>query len=288
MGDLDEIDFGADTDAIRKWLAKRATYAGELGDPVRGGKHRVDLPGTVDPERLTVPDTSEAGKHVLEALVAPEPPVATRWPSPYRPAAQEAEDAGTAVATDPAADGHPTPPPRTGTTPGRPSPYASTPQHEEELTSSRSTNAVFEPRTGARHTITAALLAIATMTLGAGYRAYQEPTTVNQGLTLLLALLTLVVWGVRASTSVTELAVIRGQLEMIRNGKFEVIDLASIYTPVAVQGRPGHRGWKVLIERHDEPLLVIDGSMVDSRRFTEILHRVRPDLRSPAATPAPS
>ena len=138
-----------------------------------------------------------------------------------------------------------------------------------------------------RNATTVAFLAIAAIAIGAGYRAYQEPTTVNQGLTVLLALLALVVWGVRASTSVTELAVIRGQLELIRNGKFEVIELASIYTRIAVEGKPGHRGWRVLIERHDQPLLVIDGSMVDPRAFTEVLYRVRPDLKTQGATPAP-
>ena len=287
MADLDDMDFGADTDTIRRWLAKRATYADDRGDPVRGGKHRVDLPGTVDPQRLTVPNARDAGQHVLDALVAPEPPIATRWPTPYKSAGSEAEVEAAAADTDPATKVHPTPPPRTGTTPGKGDPYASTPEHEEELTSSRSTNAVFKPRTGARHTITFVLVAIAAMTVGAGVRAYQEGTTVNYGITVLLALLTLIVWGVRASTSVTEMAVIRGQLEMIRNGKFEVIDLASIYTPVAVEGRPGHRGWKVLIERHDEPLLVIDGSMVDPHRFTAVLLRVRPDLQPQEATPAP-
>jgi hypothetical protein len=249
------MDFGADTDAIRRWLAKRATYADENDDPVRGGKHRVDPPGTVDPQRLTVPSTRDAGRDVLDALVAPTPPVATRWPAPYRsPTGTDA--AGAPADTDPAAKSHPTPPPRTGTTPGTGSPYASTPEHEEQLTSSRSTNAVFRPRTGARTATTVIFVASAALTVAAGYRAYQEPTTVNQVLTGLLGLLTLVVWAVRASTSVTELAVIHGQLEVLRNGKFEIIDLASIYTPVAVEGKPGHRGWKVLIERHDQPLMV--------------------------------
>jgi hypothetical protein len=118
-----------------------------------------------------------------------------------------------------------------------------------------------------------------------GYRAYEEGTTVNYGLTVLLIVLTTVIWAARATTSVTEMAVIRGQLEIIRNGKFEVIDLASVYTPVAVEGKPGHRGWRVLIERHDQPLMVIDASMVDPHRFTAVLYRVRPDLR-PGATPA--
>jgi hypothetical protein len=280
MPAVDEMDFGADTDAIRRWLAKRETYAEEVGD----GKHRVDLPGTVDPERMSVPNAREAGQHVLDALVAPEPPIATRWPIPYKPTKQQ--DAATAD-TDPASKGYPTPPPRTGTTPGKGDPYASTPEHEEELTSSRSTNAVFKPRKAARRTITFVFFAIAAMTIGQAYLTYQERTSVNYGLTVLLALLALVVWGVRASTSVTEMAVIHGQLEMIRDGKFEVIDLASIYTPVTVEGRPGHRGWKVYIERHDEPLLVIDSSMVDPHTFTAVLHRLRPDLRPQEATPAP-
>ena len=284
MGDLDEMDFGADTDAIRRWLAKRASYADENDDPVRGGKHRVDPPGTVDPQRLAVPNARDAGQEVLDALVTPTPPVATRWPAAYKPTTGT-DGAAAAPDTDPAAEGHPTPPPRTGTTPGTGSPYASTPEQEEQLTSSRSTNAVFRPRTAARLATTVVFFAIAAMTVAAGYRAYQEPTTVNQVLTGLLGLLTLVVWAVRASTSVTELAVIRGQLEVLRNGKFEVVDLASIYTPVAVEGTPGHRGWRVLIERHDQPLMVIDGSVVDPHRFTEVLHRVRPDL-SPEGAPA--
>ena len=79
------MDFGADTDTIRRWLAKRATYADDVGDPVRGGKHRVDPPGTVDPRQLSVPNARDAGQHVLDALVEPTAPVATRWPASYKP-----------------------------------------------------------------------------------------------------------------------------------------------------------------------------------------------------------
>jgi hypothetical protein len=275
------MEFGADTDAIRRWLAKRATYAENVEDPADGGTHRVDLPGTVDPQRLSVLNARDAGQDVLDALVVPEPPIATRWPTLYK----RVRDPNADTETDPAAKGHPTPPPRTGTTLGQGSPYASTPEHEEELISSRSTNAVFKPRLGARRLTTLVLVASAVMTVAMGYRAYEEGTTVNYGLTVLLIVLTTVIWAARATTSVTEMAVIRGQLEIIRNGKFEVIDLASVYTPVAVEGKPGHRGWRVLIERHDQPLMVIDASMVDPHRFTAVLYRVRPDLR-PGATPA--
>lgn len=278
MGELDEMDFGADTDAIRRWLAKRATYAEELGDPVRGGKHRVDLPGTVDPRQLTVPSAREAGQQVLDALVEPAPPVATRWPEPYQPAAKAPAAPSDDTPADPA-KAFPTPPPRPGATPGGQSPYASTPEHEEELTASRSTNQVFKPKKGVRAGVTIVFLAVAAVTVFAGYLAYEDRTTASYGVLVLFALLALLIWGVRASMAVTEMAVIHGQLELIRNGRFEVVDLASPYTPVLVEGRPGKRGWKVFIERHDEPLLVIDASMVDPHRFTTVLHRVRPDLR---------
>jgi hypothetical protein len=287
VGDLDEMDFGADTDAIRKWLAKRATYAEDRDDPVRGGKHRVDPPGTVDPLRLSVPNARDAGQHVLDALVAPEPPIAKKWPTPYQPARKQPADDDADAPTDPLPQSYPNPPVRPGATPGTPSPYASTPEHEEELVASRSTNAVFKPRTGARHAITVVFLAVAALTAGAGYWAYQERTALSYGLVAMLCLLTFFLWGVRASTTVTELAVIRGQLEMIRNGRFEVIDLASPYTPVLVEGRPGHRDWRVLIERHDQPLLVLDRSLVDPQVFTTVLHRLRPDLRPAPATSAP-
>ncbi len=288
MGELDEMDFGADTDSIRRWLAKRATYAEDVGDPVRGGKHRVDLPGTVDPQRLTVPSSRDAGKHVLDALVEPAAPVATRWPTPYQPAAKEPVTAPDEPATDPAS-AFPTPPKRPGSPPDGRSPYASTPDREEELTASRSTNQVFKPKKGVRNGITIVFLATAAMTALAGYLAYEDRTTASYGVLILFALLSLLIWGVRASMAVTEMAVIHGQLELIRNGRFEVVDLASPYTPVLVEGRPGKRGWKVFIERHDEPLLVIDASLVDPHRFTTVLHRVRPDLRpktGETATPA--
>jgi hypothetical protein len=284
MGELEDVDFGADTDAIRRWLAKRATYADEGSDAAGGGKHRVDPPGTVDPRRLSVPNAQDAGQHVLEALIAPEPPVARKWPTLYKPAAKAPEAETT---TDPAANAHPTPPPRMGTTPGTRSPYASTPEHEDELLRSRSTNAVFKPRLGARNAITGMVVLVAALTAVAGYAAYQERTNVAYGLVVLLAVLTIIVWAVRSTITVTELAVIRGQLELISDGGFEVIDLASPYTPVLVEGRAGHRGWRVLIERHDRPLLEIDKSMVDPYHFTAVLQRIRPELRSDGTTPAP-
>ncbi|WP_183098228.1 hypothetical protein [Nocardioides pelophilus] len=299
MGDLDDIDFGADTDAIRRWLAKRATYAEDPVDPVRGGKHRVDPPGTVDPQRLSVPNARDAGRDVLAALVTPVPPAPRKYETPFLPPERTSEEpaevpppadateiAGPADAeVEPAQSSHPaTPTSPTGTKPNQASPYASTPEEEERRLQSRSTNAVFKPRHAARNVITGVVILVAALTVGAGYLAYQERTNVMYGLVVLLIILTIIVWAVRATTTVTELAVIRGQLEMIHDGKFEVIDLASPYTPVLVEGRAGHRSWRVFIERHDRPLLEIDSSVVDPHHFTAVLQQIRPELRSDRTT----
>lgn len=294
MGELHEMDFGADTDAIRRWLAKRATYAGEQGDPVRGGRHRATDPSSgVDPQRLSVPNARDAGRDVLEALVAPEPPVASHWPTPPPPARTEPSiDESTAddltEPSEPSAPGHAGAASAPWRSAASHSPYASTRQDEEERISRRSTNAVFKPRKAGLRIVTAAFVLAAALAVGTGYVASQERTTASYGLVAITALLALVLWGVRASTTFTELAVIRGQLEMIRDGRFEVIDLASPFTPVFVEGIPGRRGWRVLIERHDEPLLVIDRTMVDPVQFMQVLERVRPDLGSGAPATAAS
>lgn len=294
MGDLHDIDFGADTDAIRRWLAKRATYADDPVDPVRGGKHRVDPPGMVHPQRLSVPNARDVGKDVLAALVTPVPPPPLKYATPpfQTPERTHPEPAATPPPTDatdktgttdvaPAQSSPPAAPTApTGTKPSEGSPYASTPEDEEKLLQVRSTNAVFKPRHAARNVITGVVVLVAALTVAAGYVAYQERTNVMYGLVVLLTVLTIIVWAVRATTTVTELAVIRGQLEMIRDGKFEVIDLASPYTPVLVEGRAGHRSWRVFIERHDQPLLEIDRSVVDPHHFTAVLQQLRPELRS--------
>lgn len=257
MSGVEGMDFGPDTDAIRRWLAKRATYADQVGDPVAGGKHRMDPPSTVDPRSLSVPDAREAGRDVLEALVAPEPP---------------AQSDATAVTPPPPAE-RPRPDPAYAAT-------AAAAHEEHREAASRSTNMVFEPRRAAQRTITAVLLLAAAATAGAAYLGYRDRSTLAVGLAVLAGILTMVVWAVRASMPATELAVIRGQLEIIRGGRFEIVDLANPFTPILVEGSPGRRGWRVLVERPDQPLLVLDRSLVDPAAFMTVLHRVRPDLRS--------
>jgi hypothetical protein len=307
MGNVEDMDFGPDTDAIRRWLAKRATYAGASGDPGPGGKHRIDTPSTDDPQTLAVPDAHVAGRDVLAAL-APEP-AGPDTPSPSGSgnstsdvdSGSSTSDAGATYSSndedpgDPADDRGPDQPTQQAL------PYYPTPakrkvppkQHrqgsfsamahdQEQENIGRSTNMVFKPRRGVQHAITVALVAVVAATALSGYAAYREQTNQAYGITGILAALAIIVWAIRASTTTIELAVIRGQLEMIRGGSFEVIDLASPYTPVLVEGRPGRRGWRVLIERWGEPLVVLDRSVVDPEQFMAVLYRIRPDLRPDA------
>ncbi|UMG91070.1 hypothetical protein [Nocardioides sp. TF02-7] len=240
--------------------------------PARGGKHRMDPPGTVDPRALAVPDARAAGRDVLEALVTPEP---ARPEEPAEAAPDPGTDAERRTPPTPPAPPTPRPTPSYGAA-------AAVAHAERQEATSRSTNMVFEPRRWMHRTVTAVFLVGVAATAGAAYVAYRDRTTLALGLAVLAGVLTLVVWAVRASTPVTELAVIRGQLEVIRAGRFEIIDLASPFTPILVEGTPGRRGWRVLIERPEQPLLVLDRSLVDPQAFTAVLHRVRPDLRPDA------
>jgi hypothetical protein len=122
------------------------------------------------------------------------------------------------------------------------------------------------------------LLAVVAATGVAGYFAATEPSTLSFGLAGTLAVLTLVVWAVRASTTTTRVQVRRGVLEVRRGGGLEIADLANPYTPILILGVPERRNWRVLVERVDRPLIEIDASMVEPYAFTGLLLRIRPDL----------
>jgi len=83
---------------------------------------------------------------------------------------------------------------------------------------------------------------------------------------------------VRASATPTRLTVRRNHHEVVRRGERRLIDLASPYTPVAVVGRPDRRGWQVLIEQLDAPLLTLTSADVEPEPFLRVLYRLRPDV----------
>ncbi|WKN48105.1 hypothetical protein [Nocardioides sp. Arc9.136] len=140
-----------------------------------------------------------------------------------------------------------------------------------------STNHVFRPRTGARRVVGLLLLVLLAATAGAAYAASRDQTTTTLGLAGTLAVLTLVVWAVRAGSAPTRMSVTAGQLEVLRGGGRFVFDLRSPHTPIEVVGEPGSRGWKVLFLRRSMEPFVVDSTMVDPEEFTAVLRRHRPE-----------
>ena len=139
-----------------------------------------------------------------------------------------------------------------------------------------STNVEFTPRTRARRVVGWLLLLAALGTLGAGFAAASDPTTLTVGVTGTLLVLTLLLWAIRAASPVARLRVRAGQLEVVRGGDRFVLDLGgAAYTPIEVIGTPGERRWKVLFMRRGMDPFVVDTSMVDAREFMDVLRRYR-------------
>jgi hypothetical protein len=140
----------------------------------------------------------------------------------------------------------------------------------------------FKPRTQVRSALTVLLLVALLATVAAAVVAARQQTTGLYAVAASLGVLLLVVWAVRASTTPTRLTIRRNQLEVVRSGRRTTIDLASPFTPVAILGTPGRRGWQVLIEQLEAPVLTLTASDVDPEPFMRVLLRIRPDLRPEA------
>lgn len=130
----------------------------------------------------------------------------------------------------------------------------------------------FTPRTGARRAVGVLLLGVVVGLVLAGLVALDDPTTLTLGVAGTMLVLTLALWGIRAASPVTRLAVRGGQLQVTQGGTRLVFDLSgSVLTPIQVQGSPGDRSWKVLILRKGLDPFVIDSSMVDPHEFMDLL-----------------
>lgn len=275
-------EFGPDTLAIRAWLDKRATYAADREVPLPP----ITLPTSATPAAVEdqaeppaaaprMPDTREAGRSVLDMLgpVTSEPEVAEPEPEPpAEPAAPEGPRVSWPAATP--------------TRPVAPSPAATEPlpsstegPEEDDLPPAV---IEFRPRTRVRRALSVVLLAAVLGTAVAAGLAARQHTLGLYAVAASLGVLVLVVWAVRASTIPTRLTIRRNQLEVVRSGRRTTIDLANPFTPVAVVGTPGRRGWQVLIEQLDAPVLTLTASDVDPEPFMRVLLRIRPDLRPEA------
>lgn len=217
----------------------------EAGDAAATPRHAA--PRTEPRRRRTPPlhgaDQVEAGREVVEALGITPPAV---------PQPEPAEEPGTAPA---------------GARPARTrsAPVVGT-----------SADVEFAPRLLVRHVLAWLLLGSLVAAAVAVYVAYREPRTISVGVAGTLVVLTLALYGLRATATPARLAIRGGQLEVVRGSTREVFDLTSRFTRMEVVGRPGRRGWKVLMARFGRDPLVIDSSMVDPSAFTAALERHRP------------
>lgn len=270
------MEFGPDTETIRRWLQKRQTYQTDSGRH-RGAdaapEEAVFLTGApvAPPARSAGPDSRAAEQSVLDALgtaPAPQPAPAPSGRADGHTAARSVLEELGAVAPSPAPAAEEPPPARVAA--------AAVPHREES--SGRTTDITFPPKRGVRRALSITLLLVLAGTAYAGYLAHQSPSLGTYGVAATLGVLLLAVWAVRAGTTMTEVRIHRGQLEIRRGGGLEVVDLANPYTPVAMLGLPGHRGWKVIVERPDRPLLQVDASLVEPHAFMDSLLRMRPDL----------
>ncbi|WP_148611922.1 hypothetical protein [Nocardioides rubriscoriae] len=207
-------------------------------------------------------DQTEAGREVVEALLAAPEPVS-------------------AAAPEPNPDARPDPTPDPG--PARkPVPAATALRRDRrrdtrpDSAAGRSTDVVFPPRVVLRRVLGLLLLVLLAATILLGYLAYRDRTTLSIGLAGTLVVATLATYGVRVGATPTYLAIRSGQLEVVRGQQREVFDLTSRFTRMEVVGKPGRRGWKVLMARFGRDPLVIDSSMVDPASFTAALERHRP------------
>lgn len=352
MGSNDE--FGPDTETIRAWLAKRATYAKDarviaaprgtlttevprdpgpsrpLPAPVVPAEAKPPADEAADPAEASAgpstagprPDSRSAGRSVLDALDDDTPP---RRPAPPADATAAGRSVLDALGADepaartprrdrakprtPPAPTAPEPPRTTVTRPSRrvrvsapaarSSYEASTrsappppPRQEQQVRRGRwtepeehrqaleaSTDVEFPVRGGIRKFLGLVLLGTLVATGAAAWVASKDRTVAAIGVAGVLALLTLVVWAVRASCVTTELALRRGQLIVTRAGQVQRVDISGGHTVIAIVGEPGDRRWTVLFERRGLPLVVVNASMVDPHWFTSALYRLRPELR---------
>ncbi|WP_435770196.1 hypothetical protein [Nocardioides sp. SYSU DS0651] len=267
------------------------------------------------PRPAAGPDSVDAGRSVLAALGVEAPATPAAEPPPA--GADAAKAVLDALHADPVAQ--PTDRPRPAAAPRtapetahstwqprpRPTPPAAAPpvarpadvppatvqvgrwtEPVDNLTAQQATtDADFPPRSGVRRALSLILLLALAATAGASYLAWEDRSVATIGMAVTLAVLTLVVWAARAGCTTTSLSIRRGQLTVRRGGQTDVVDLASQHTPIAIVGEPGQRRWRVLVERHGLPLVVISPGMVDPHWFTTALYRVRPDLRPAAQRP---
>ncbi len=133
------------------------------------------------------------------------------------------------------------------------------------------------PRTGQ---ITATLFIVAGLlvTAGMAWVAYDTRDVADAALAGVAAVLTLVVWGVRAGSAPSTVVIDRGVLHITRGTSTSSFDLTNVQLDVEEHGTAGQRGWRLQIHRRSLGPVTIDRSMVDPVAFMQAVRRYRRDL----------
>ena len=88
--------------------------------------------------------------------------------------------------------------------------------------------------------------------------------------------ISLALWAARVLTPVVHLSVRGGVLLLDRDGDTWRCDLSETTVSVEVVGRPGQRGWRVVLTPRGLRPYVVDAHVVDPVRFTRVLQHYRP------------
>ena len=135
---------------------------------------------------------------------------------------------------------------------------------------------LFSPRAGLRP-----LLTVATVLCGAATGlwvlvAIVFPTNSTLGAAAVLAALTGALWQARMRARGTLVTIEDGVLKVVRGESRHQFPLTGVHPPIDIVGEPGHRAWKVLIQRRGMAPYVVDDRMVDPYEFTDAIRRFRP------------
>ncbi len=135
---------------------------------------------------------------------------------------------------------------------------------------------LFSPLPGIRPVLTAGFTVTAACTAVSVAVAWLTPTNTTLAVTAALAILTGLLWSARTRATGTAVTIEDGVLKISQGDNQHQFPLTGIHPPIDVIGEPGHRGWRVLIQRRGMKPYVVNATMVDPVEFTDAIHRFRP------------
>lgn len=235
---------------LNRWLAYRQTGVPDVAtEKAPAASFEVAEP-VVEPEEVARPALGGAA-----AAPSAQGPEIAEVPADLHAASLPPEPTGASAPTEP-------PPPVRR----RPAPPARPPGL-----------VLFSPRRGARRALTAVAGLLAVGVGIAGYRAWESHGSTDIGVAGGLALVLLLAWTLRKHTHGATVSIENGVLRIVQGKSRHLFPLVGTHPPISILGKPGDRGWKVLIQRRGMPPFVVNRRMVEPGAFTEAIRHFRPE-----------